>query len=201
MNVTVYVEGGGNVRATKKRCRQGFSALFRKAGLSGRMPRVFAAGGRADAWHDFRTALAEAGENDFIVLLVDSEAPVRDDGTPWVHLREQDRWNRPDGAAEENAHLMVQCMESWFLADMDALAGFFGDGFNRGALPRRPDIENVSKCDVERGLKRATRRSGKGEYHKGRHSFEILAELAPGRVIAASPHAKRFVDTLLKMSS
>ena len=65
MNVIVYVEGGGSVRATKKRCRQGFSALFRKAGLSGRMPRIFAAGGRGDVWHDFRTALTGAGENDF----------------------------------------------------------------------------------------------------------------------------------------
>ena len=201
MNVTVYVEGGGSVRATKKRCRQGFSALFRKAGLSGRMPRIFAAGGRDDAWHDFRTALAGAGENDFIVLLVDSEAPVADGGTPWDHLRERHRWSRPDGATEENAHLMVQCMESWFLADMDTLAGFFGSGFNRGALPRRPDVENVSKRDLERGLTRATRPSSKGEYHKGRHSFEILATVAPGRVVAASPHAKRLIDTLLDKSS
>ena len=200
MRVTVYVEGGGSVRATKKRCRQGFSALFRKAGLSGRMPRIFAAGGRDDAWRDFRTALAGARENDFIVLLVDSEGPVADGGRPWVHLREQDRWNRPDGAAEENAHLMVQCMESWFLADMDALAAFFGDGFNRGALPRRPDIENVSKRDVDYGLKRATHPSGKGEYHKGRHSFEILATVDPGRVVDASPHAKRLIDTLLDKS-
>ncbi len=201
MNVIVYVEGGGNVRATKKRCRQGFSALFRKAGLSGRMPRIFAAGGREDAWHDFRTALAGAGENDFIVLLVDSEAPVADGRTSWAHLREHDNWSQPDQSAERNAHLMVQCMESWFLADMDALAGFFGDGFNSGALPRRPDIENVSKRDLQRGLRRATRPSSKGEYHKGRHSFEILAELDPGCVTAASPHAKRLVDTLLDKSS
>ena len=69
MNVTVYVEGGGSVRVTKKRCRQGFSALFSKAGLSGRMPRIFAAGSREDAWRDFRTALTRAGEDDFIVLL------------------------------------------------------------------------------------------------------------------------------------
>jgi hypothetical protein len=41
---------------------------------------------------------------------------------------------------------MVQCMEAWFLADEGALAGFFGDGFNRGALPRRPDVENVSSA-------------------------------------------------------
>ena len=201
MNVTVYVEGGGSVRATKKRCRQGFSALFRKAGLSGRMPRIFAAGGRDDAWHDFRTALAGAGEDDFIVLLVDSEAPVADGRTPWVHLGERDRWRRPDGAAEEHAHLMVQCMESWFLADMDALAAFFGDGFNRGALPRRPDVENVSKGDLARGLRRATRPSSKGEYHKGRHSFEILATVDPERVVAASPHAKRLIHTLLDKSA
>ena len=115
VNVTVYVEGGGSVRVTKKRCRQGFSALFSKAGLSGRMPRIFAAGSREDAWRDFRTALASAGENDFI-----------------------------------------------------------GDGFNRAVLPRRPDVENVSKRDLERGMSRATRPSSKGEYHKGRHSFEIL---------------------------
>ena len=201
MNVTVYVEGGGNVRQTKKRCRQGFSALFRKAGLSGRMPRIFAAGGRADTWHAFRTALGGARENDFIVLLVDSEAPVTDGGTPWGHLRERDRWGRPAGATEDSAHLMVQCMESWFLADVDALAAFFGDGFNRAALPRRLDVESISTHDLERGLRRATRPSRKGEYHKGRHSFEILAELDPGRVVAASPHAKRLVDTLLDKSS
>ena len=110
-------------------------------------------------------------------------------------------WSQPDQSAEQNAHLMVQCMESWFLADMDALAAFFGDGFNSGALPRRPDVENVSKRDLERGLRRATRPSSKGEYHKGRHSFEILAELDPGRVIAASPHAKRLIDTFLDKSS
>ena len=65
VNVTVYVEGGGSVRVTKKRCRQGFSALFSKAGLSGRMPRIFAAGSGEDAWRDFRTALTRAGEDDF----------------------------------------------------------------------------------------------------------------------------------------
>ena len=145
--------------------------------------------------------LARAGESDFIVLLVDSEAPVADGGTPWTHLREHDNWNRPDGATEQHAHLMVQCMEAWFLAGKDALAGFFGDGFNRGALPRRPDVENVSKRDLERGMSRAPRPSSKGEYHKGRHSFEILAAVDPGRVVAALPHAKRLIDTLLDKSS
>ena len=167
------------------------------------MPRIFAAGGREDTWHDFRTALAEAGESDFIVLLVDSEALVADGGTSWGHLREHDNWERPDGATEEHAHLMVRCMESWFLADLDALAGFFGDGFNRGAFAAAaPDIEKRLEARTwKRGLKRATRLSSKGEYRKGRHSFEILATVDPGRVVDASPHAKRLVDTLVDKCS
>ena len=76
----------------------------------------------------------------------------------------------------------------------------FAAGGREDTLPRRPDIENVSKRDVDRGLKRATRPSSKGEYHKGRHSFEILATVDPGRVVAASPHAKRLIDTLLDKS-
>jgi hypothetical protein len=94
---------------------------------------------------------------------------------------------------------MVQCMEAWFLADKDTLAAFFGNGFNRGALPSNPVIEDVAKLDVMNGLKAATRHCGKkGEYGKGRHSFEILARIDPARVTAASPHAKRLVETLIE---
>ncbi len=50
-------------------------------------------------------------------------------------------------------------------------------------------------------MSRAPRPSSKGEYHKGRHSFEILAAVDPGRVVAALPHAKRLIDTLLDKSS
>ena len=96
-----------------------------------------------------------------------------------------------------NAHLMVQCMEAWFLADKDCLAAFFGRGFNRNALSHNPDIEQVAKTDVLEGLKGATRRcKSKGEYGKGRHSFEILSEIDPEKVLAASLHAMRLVHTL-----
>ena len=202
MNVTVYVEGGGTRRVSKKRCRQGFSEFFRNAGLSGRMPRIFAGGGRQTAYDSFHTALAKAAENDFAVLLVDSEGPVAARSDSWLHLSNQDKWEKPQGATDDNTYLMVQCMEAWFLADKDALARYFGDGFNENSLPRRADVEGVSKRDIARGLKMATRQcKQKGVYHKGRHSFAILAELDSERVTTGSPHARRLIDTLLAKAS
>ena len=92
---------------------------------------------------------------------------------------------------------MVQIMEAWFLADRQALAKYFGAGFNPSALPGNEAVEEVSKADLERGLKDATRNcQTKGEYHKGRHSFDILGRIDPSKVTRASPYANRFVEAL-----
>ena len=97
---------------------------------------------------------------------------------------------------------MVQCMEAWFLADKDALVDFFGADFNRNALPQRAEVEDIPKRDLEKGLEAATRQCGKGTHTiRGRHSFEVLAQLAPEKVIDASPHAERLVNTLLGKAS
>ena len=87
-------------------------------------------------------------------------------------------------------------MEAWFLADMDCLTAYFGQGFNPNALPGRPRIEDVAEGDVLEGLKRATRQSKKSEYGKGRHSFDILERIDPAQVMVASPHASRLVQTM-----
>ena len=119
------------------------------------------------------------------------------DSDAWSHLHERDGWQRPDGADEESAHLMVQCMEAWFLADKDALATFFGPGFSPTALPGQMNVEETSKTDLGRGLKNATRRCRpKGEYHKGRHSFALLGQIDPKKVMDSSPYAKRLVEVL-----
>ena len=62
--------------------------------------------------------------------------------------------------------------------------------------PRRREVEEVAKGDVLEGLRNATRRCTKGEYGKGRHSFDILEQTDPAKVFDASPHAKRLIDTL-----
>ena len=196
MKIKVYVEGGGDGKSLRARCRGGFSSFFEKANLAGRMPQVIACGGRNSAFDKFRTALESRKAEEFIVLLVDSEDPVAEDSGPWLHLSTRDRWTKPDEATDENAHLMVQCMEAWFLADRDGLAAYFGHGFNRNALPGGRDIEDVAKDDVLEGLKNAARQSKKGGYRKGSHSFDILERIDPAHVIVASPHARRLVQIM-----
>ena len=196
MKVKVYVEGGGDGKSLRTKCREGFSSFFAKASFAGRMPQIIACGGRKSAFDKFRTAWESRKAEEFIILLVDSEDPVADGAGPWLHLRTGDGWERPNEATDENAHLMVQSMEAWFLADKDNLAAYFGHGFNRNALPGRQEIEDVAKDDVFRGLKNATRQCKKGDYGKGRHSFDILEQTDPASVMAASPHARRLVETL-----
>ena len=197
MSTRLYVEGGGDRNPSKTKCRQAFRAFLLNAGLEGRLPRIFASGGRQQAYDDFRHALGGSRDDDRVVLLVDSEGPVDKDTGPWQHLKDRDSWDKPDGADDDHVHLMVQCMEAWFLADRAALARYFGNGFSDNSLPRRAKVEEVSKQDLEHRLNAATRNSRpKGAYQKGRDSFAILAELDPDKVASASPHAKRFLDTL-----
>jgi hypothetical protein len=113
--------------------------------------------------------------------------------TPGAHLLQRDDWkNLPD----EQVHLMVQCMESWFLADKSALKRYYGQGFKAHNLPGNLKIEEVLKQDVADGLKSATRDTIKGEYHKTKHGFEILELINPEAVRKASAYAERFFKVL-----
>lgn len=201
MSVRIYVEGGGNTGAVKSECRRGFAEFFKKFLPAGKQPRVIACGSRNEALDDFCTALRNS-RGEHIVLLVDAEAPVDPGQTVWTHLKQRDGWEPPQGATAENTHLMVQCMESWFLADPTELAQYFGQGFQTSALPRNPNIEAISKQDVFRALEAATRQTRtKGVYSKGGHSFAILARIDPAKVRGASVHAERLAVALLQFSS
>ena len=200
MSVKLIVEGGGDrkSRSANRDCRRAFGKFLENAGLTLRRPAIEAAGGREQAYDAFKTE-HERGAR-VAVLLVDAEAPVTAQD-PWTHLNRRDGWTRPTGTTDDQCHLMVQVMESWFLADRKALANFYRQGFRPNALPGNPrQIERIPKNAVEDGLDRATRNTTKGRYHKGQHSFEILASLDPAKVTAASPHARRFVQTLLALA-
>ena len=100
MNVKVYVEGGGDRRELRTKCRQSFSSFFREAGLDERLPRVIACGSRQQAYDRFCSAVAHRS-GDFNFLLVDSEGPVQ--AAPWEHLAQRDGWDRPSSARDESA--------------------------------------------------------------------------------------------------
>lgn len=203
----LYVEGGGDSKALRTKCRMGFSAFFQKAGLKGIMPCIVACGSREKAYDMFCTAVAEPKSDERALLLVDSEAPVAakhmigkpEEWRPWEHLRcdSGDDWVKPASSRDADCHLMVQVMESWFLADKNTLKDFFGQGFHFNSLPAHTNIEAVSKDAVYQGLKNATRDcKSKCCYKKGDHSFDILIKIAPDAVCGASSWAKRLVTTL-----
>lgn len=182
MKTKVYVEGGGR-RALNGECRRAFNQFFRKAGIESASIIVEARGARGEAYNAFRS---DSDRDYRRIFLVDGEGPVTAK-TAWGHLQQRDGWSRPKGATDDQCHLMVQVMESWFLADVDALEGYFGRGFNSGSLPKNPNVEEVPKRDVETRLEQAARGTRKGGYRKARDSFEILARLDPAKVRGGRP--------------
>jgi hypothetical protein len=195
--VKLYVEGGGESNALRTACRRGFRQFLEKAGLTGRMPQIVACGSRNDAFNSFCTALKQ-NRDELPLLLVDSETLVVPNNSTWDHLHQRDNWIRPQGANDNHAHLMAQCMETWLIADMDTLANYFGNGFNRNNLPQNPDLEAVAKQDIYRSFANATRQTSKGAYSKGDHSFEILARINPNLTRNRCSHADRLVAFLLE---
>jgi hypothetical protein len=196
--VKLFVEGGGDDASLKTECRRAFSTLLEKAGFKGRMPRVVACGDRRNTFEQFCTALT-AGEQ--ALLLVDAEGPLGDPAktSPWDHVaqREGDKWERPKHSTEDQLHLMVECMEAWFLADLEGLKRFYGSDFLETNLPKQAP-EKVSKVDLYKALKASTAKTkSKGRYDKGAHSFKLLATLNPTRICTACPWAKRFFETKL----
>ncbi len=94
---------------------------------------------------------------------------------------------------------MVQCMETWCVADRNALRGFFGQCLQESALPPLNGLEARSTNDVQQKLKNATRPCGHDRmYKKGKRSFELIAELDPSELNERLPHFKTLCEALDK---
>lgn len=196
VDFVLYVEGGGDTGKLHDACRRGFSMFLEKAGVTKNRPRIVACGGRSRAYDKFRTALREGKR---ALLLIDAEASVKET-SPWLHLQNRpgDGWAKPDNATDDHCHLMVECMENWFLADRETLRAFFGQDFRETALPPRSrGIETVPKDTAIDALVKATQGCKPTlRYRKGERSFDLLARIDPAKVTAASPWAARFVTAV-----
>ncbi len=191
----IYAEGGGEGQYLDTLFREAWTQFFKSAGLSGRMPRIVRGKGRLRTFDLFATAVRNPRNGELPLLLVDSEGPVATTASVWQHLKARDGWDRPDGSSDDQAFLMVQIMESWFLADRASLRRYFGTALRDEHLRSRPTLEDVPKADVLSALTRATA-GCKKPYAKGRVSFELLGQLDPTSVENAFPHAKRLLDRL-----
>jgi len=194
----VYVEGGGD-KESKARLREAFARFFTGAdpdsGRRGPRLRFILCGSRNQAYEDFLLGL-RTNPDSLNLLLVDAERPVSD--APRAHLQAPapgDAWNLA-AVGDQQCHLMVEVMESWFLGDPERLNELYGKGFVAGAIPKTRDVEKVPKADLLDALKRATRETQKGEYHKTRHAPQILERLDAEKVRARARHCDRLWSTI-----
>ena len=197
MSIRIYVEGGFE-GSTKSNCRKAFGTFLAKVIPPGSF-KVIASGSRQNAFDDFCTALHQHPV-DYVILLVDAETAVG--ATAWQHLylREGDKWTRPTTALDDQAHLMVQVMESWFLADQQTLSTYYDQGFLRNSLPRQKNVELIDKERVFKALSHASKPTQKGKYHKTRHGFDLLELIDPSLVRAASARAEILLTVLTNRS-
>ena len=159
------------------------------------MPGVVRGGGRSQTLDMFATAVTHPRPGELPLLLVDSEEPIAAGHTVWQHLKAQANLDRPPGARDDQAFLMVQVMETWFLADRTLLREYFGASLRNQHLRQWPVLEDVSKPTVYTALDLATAGCTK-QYAKGKVSFELLERLNPALVESACPHAKSLLDRL-----
>ena len=186
--VTIYMEGGGDKKGTRIQLRDGMvdflkRGLNKAANAKKRKLNIVCCGDRRRTYYAFRNARKYANGDEVVILLVDAEDPVTS-LTVVEHLKNRsgDGWDLT-GVPENYVHLMVQTMETWIVADKDALSDFYGQGFHENFLPLHENLEEVSKRAVANALVRATKKTRtKGPYHKIRHASQLLKLIDPGKV-------------------
>jgi hypothetical protein len=203
LNVTIYVEGGGDGPATIAACRRGFLEFFAKLLPGKQRVNVRPFGGRKQTYDAFVLSLKDRNNELHTILLVDAEEPVAPDSTCWEHLRTRrgDGWTRPPGVDEKDVHLMVQTVESWFLADPDKLAEYYGQGFKPDKLPapvNGKDVECHRKIKIYKSLNSAIKATKHKKYKKS-DGFELVGLISPKKVCKVSVHAQDLAERLDKL--
>ena len=195
--VTIYMEGGGSGPAGKAALRQGMDAFLRQVKDAARRKairwKLVVCGSQQETYRRFEHAAQQAGRNEESILLMDADTPVT--GLPRAHLLAQHGWDL-SFAPEVAVHLMVRVMETWIVADSEALAEYYGRGFKPARLPNRHDLEQEPKQRIEEALKGATRRTKKQSYHKIRDASALLKRIDPTKVKVRCGHCKRLFEEL-----
>lgn len=200
-SIAIFIEGGGATASTgQDSLREGFDALLKPQKAAARHKRLRwqlgLYGSRNQTFKAFRNAILE-NRVDLAVLLVDSEGPVAD-STPSgriAHLKGRDSWDF-ESVDPSRVHLMTQCMEAWIVADPDKLEEYYGLGFKKNALPRRPVLDEEPKASLYSSLEAATNGTKKGGYGKVTHASEILKRLRPSVVTTRCISFRQFVQWL-----
>lgn len=203
--IKLYVEGGGkgsNKRATIK-LQQGFDAFLQELKNAAHDKKislkVIPSGNTTSTYDDFIFSVENSPQS-FNLLLVDSDEAVAKGESARDFLQKKYKKWKLQKIEDRQCHLMVQIMESWFIADVDALKDFYGQDFRENSIPKnRTNVEAIEKNTVESALKNATAKTQKGEYQKIGHGAKILEKISPQKVRAAAPHCNELFKNILEI--
>lgn len=198
VTIKIYIEGGGTGKDSNIRFQRAWRKFFESAGLTGRMPSVVPGKSRGNTHAVFVTAFKARKPDELPLLLLDSEEAVKDGHIVWQHLKTRDGMDKPAQATEEHAYLMVQAMETWLLADPDAVKRYFGSKCKIEKIPAWPNLEAVDKQRIFETLEQITADCNEKVYSKGKVSFELLGQVDPGKVAPKCQNAKSLLEFLAK---
>ena len=190
--IRVYFEGDSALRKGFNNFLKSEIDLARQRGLGFNL---IAGGSTAETIKDFMIA-ARTHKDAINIVLIDSDKP--DNGNLIAEVKRRESWDTEVGSEIQDyqIHFMVQVMESWFLADRDALKKYYKQGFREGRLPGNQNVERISKSDVVIGLAKATRHTAKKKYHKTQHAPALLSSLDVDKVRSNAPSCNRLFHSL-----
>ena len=198
--IAIFMEGGGETSSTQSHLRQGMAEFLGEIRTDCKERewhwKLVACGGRDEAYRKF-TRFNDVRYH-IAVLLVDSEEHVPKDLPCHEHLMKRDGWDLKN-VNVDNVHLMVQSMETWIVADLNALQEYYGPKFNSRILPTTQNLEHVSKNDVAQSLCRATTETTKGAYHKIHHAKDLLKLMESSVVRVRCPRCELLFTRLEKL--
>jgi hypothetical protein len=177
MEIRIYFEG-------KATLRSGFEVFFAdlKTAARGACSTIQLVAAR-NGLSDYRKA-SRTHPDAWNILLKDSEQAMPADP------RQLGKSHGIDPAFVDRVFWMVELMEAWFLADRDALAGYYGDGFLPNVIGDTANVEKIPKAEVLERLRRATMKTSKGEYDKVAHAPFLLERLNSSRVRERAEHCR-----------
>lgn len=198
-SIAIYMEGGGDGSNTRDSLRRGMDEFLNPIKEAARNKswrwKLVPCGSRSAAFKKFKNAALQDAAK-VIILLVDAEDPVKT--SVREHLKSRDRWEL-DFTADDKVHLMIQTMETWIVADIAALTDYYGQNFQQSALPLTSELEAISKSEITRALKLATKATQKGEYHKIRHASGLLKRIDSSKVRQRCQGCERLFNTVLQV--
>jgi hypothetical protein len=190
IEVRIVVEGGGKDGPFREGFKQFFSKFVPKE-IEARTVEVSVIRGLngEEACKKFaqqRKLFPDA----LILLLVDSEAPVPPNLGVWPFLIQRGGFDKPSWADESHAYLMVQCVETSIMADIEALRSKYGFKLKEGQV-LKGDLENRDKTEVQRSLRAAT-----GQLYEHSDAPNLIALVGPESMMKLS-HGARLVEGLV----